>query len=62
MRLLPVVGRFFSFWLSGVKGASPNTSKNYRDAFSLLLPFVARSVQRRFAAASMDAMRRAVVE
>ena len=41
MRLPPVVGRFFSFWLSGVKGASPNTAKTYREAFSLLLPFVA---------------------
>jgi site-specific recombinase XerD len=42
MRLLPIVGRFFSSWLSGIKGASPNTSKTYREAFSLLLPFVAR--------------------
>ena len=41
MRLLPCVGRFFSSWLAGIKGASPNTAKTYRDAFSLLLPFVA---------------------
>ena len=41
MRLPPVVGRFFSSWLSGVKGASPNTAKTYREAFSLLLPVVA---------------------
>lgn len=42
MNLTECLLQFFNQYLSGVKGASINTAKAYRDTFTLFLPFAAQ--------------------
>ncbi len=41
MKLTKCLQQFFGFYLPKIKGASENTIKAYRDAFTLFLPFAA---------------------
>ena len=42
MKLTECLHRFFGYYLTGIKGVSPNTIQAYRKTFELFLPFAAK--------------------
>ena len=42
MKLTECLRRFFGYYLTGIKGVSPNTIQAYRKTFELFLPFAAK--------------------
>lgn len=42
MKLTKCLHRFFGYYLTGIKGLSPNTLQVYQETFAIFLPFAAR--------------------
>ncbi len=54
MKLSTCLHQFFGTYLPHIKGASPNTIKAYRDAFTLFIPFAANRLKIKPASLMLD--------